>query len=229
MNWLRDYIGTEKQKLKGMDRKAKASYIWQYYKLWIIGITAVVLISGFYIHHRLTTPTENWFYALFANTYGDVGEGSELWEGFVDFAGYDTKEKNVVFNKNCYFEPDSKSYNEYYSAFVAYVDTGTLDVVMMETEDLATLGERGRLMDLSQEDVAELAEKYADRLIYAKPLDTEYSEEEIPIGIDLSDTCLVTKYHAYEGSCALGISAYSTHLDAVETFLDYIINEEAAS
>lgn len=227
MNWLKEYFQRETEKIRELSTKEKAEYIWQYYKLWIIGIIAAVSFLVFCIVHRLTVPVDNWFYVTFANTYAEVTEGSELWEGYVDYAGFDTSEKNVFFNNNCYFDPFSTGYNEYFTYFVAYVEAGTLDVVTMESEDLAELGRYGRLLDLSSEKADGLAEKYADRLIYAIPDNEEDGTEPIPVGIDLSDTCLMTKYHLYENSCAVGLSVNAPHMDAIELFLDYIIEEEA--
>ncbi len=227
MGRLKAYLGEEKKKIAALDFQGKLEYIWQYYKLWMISFICAVVFIIYFIVHFLFKPRENWFYGVFANTYADVGEHSQLWEGFVEYAGFDVKEKNVVFNSSCYFDPKKNSYNQYYNAFVAYVDSGTMDIVTMETEDLKALGEKGRLMDLSNTQIAgSLAEKYADRLVYALPDDTEYSAVPIPIGIDLSDTCLVTEYGIYENSCALGVSSLAPHIDKVEMFLEYVIGRE---
>ena len=227
MGALKLYFEKEKEKISVLDVRGKLEYIWQYYKLWITGIVCAVAAAVYLLIHFLVTPRDNWFYAVFANTYADVGEHSKLWDGFVEYAGLDVKEKNVVFNNVCYFDPSKNSYNEYYNEFVAYADSKTLDIVTMETEDLAALGEKGRLMDLSNTDIAgHLAEKYADRLVYAVPNDTEYSSGPVPVGIDLSDTCLVDEFHLYEDSCALGISALAPHLDQAELFIEYVLNWE---
>ncbi|MCQ2500846.1 MAG: hypothetical protein MJ117_05825, partial [Lachnospiraceae bacterium] len=65
------------------------------------------------------------------------------------------------------------------------------------------------------------------RFLYCEPFDEEYSTEPVAVGIDVSDSILMTKYHVYVNSCALGIGAKSGDLEAVETFLDYIYAEQA--
>ena len=112
--------------------------------------------------------------------------------------------------------------NKYYEVFVATVDSGVLDAVTMEPEDLSLLGESGRLMDLRDERCGAIYEKYKDRLIYSIPYDKEYSTEPVPVGIDISDSILISKYHIYTDGCALGIGAQSSNIEAVEKFLDYI-------
>ena len=222
MERLKHWYQSERRKLRTLSRRAKVEYVWQYYKLWIIGISFLLFLTVYITVHRLTVPADNWFYITFANTYAEVGNGSELWRGFVDAAGYDTREKNVYFNNSCYFDPSDTRYNAYYTYFVAYVEAGTLDAITMERGDLELLGARGRLLDLSGN---VLAEKYADRLVYAVPANPEYGTEPLPIGIDLSDTCLVTEFHAYDGTCALGLSANCPHPDAVARFLEYVLSE----
>ena len=210
--------------MRALSRRAKIEYIWQYYKLWIIGIVALLSFSVYIAVHRLTVPADNWFYITFANTYAEAGNGSELWRGFVDAAGYDVREKNVYFNNSCYFDPSDARYNAYYTYFVAYVEAGTLDAITMERDDLTLLGTRGRLLDLSG---GTLAETYADRLVYAVPANPEYGSDPLPIGIDLSDSRLVTEFHIYNESCALGLSANCPHPEAVARFLDYVLSDGA--
>ena len=93
----------------------------------------------------------------------------------------------------------------------------------MEADSLEGVGQSGRLMDLRDERCRKIYERYKDRLIYSVPYNTEYSTEPVPIGIDISDSALVTKYHMYEESCAIGIGAHSSHIEAVEQFLEYVM------
>ena len=43
------------------------------------------------------------------------------------------------------------------------------------------------------------------------------------MGIDVSDSLLVTKYKVYSGDCALGIGAHSENIKEVEDFLRFIL------
>ncbi len=40
--------------LKGMSKKKKAEYIWEYYKLHIIGVLVVICIIASFIHGQIT-------------------------------------------------------------------------------------------------------------------------------------------------------------------------------
>lgn len=228
MNRLKAWFTSEKEKIKDLsDWHARAEYIWQYYKLWIIGIVCGLGFIGMVVYNFTTSLAENWIYVLFANTYAEIGTSSEFWDGFVDYSGYDVSQKNVIFNNSSYFDYSKNQGrgNTYYEVFVAYTDSGTLDAVTMEEASLVALGASGRLMDLNREECASIVEKYGDRLVYCEPFDSDYSTDLVPVGIDISDSRLMTEYHLYADSCVLGIGAQSQHIDAVETFLDYIFEE----
>ena len=230
MGWLKDYFAAEREKLGDRPWKEKAEYIWEYYKLWIIGTVCLVWFLGWAGYRYFLVPRDNWFFAVFTNTYAQVGDESRMWQDFVDYSGFDTTEKKVAFNNNSYFAltKTGGAVNKYYEAFVAFADSGELDVVVMEhPHQLAAVGATGRLLDLNRPECAALRERYADRLVYAAPNDEEYGSEEVPIGIDVRNSLLMTKYRIYGAeSCVLGIGAKCEHLEAVETFLRFIFQEE---
>ena len=221
---IRSFINSETKKLEGKSLQQKAGYIWDYYKLWIIGIIAFVSFSAFVIHQARTALTDHWFYLMLANTRQEVGTDTSLCKGYVEYSGYDTTEKLIEFNDEAYFDygKNRAAGNKYYEIFVACTDSGVLDAVTMEPEKLSSLGESGRLMDLRDERCASIYEKYQDRLIYTIPYDKDYSTDPVPIGIDVSDSILISEYHIYTDGCAVGIGAQSSNIEAVEKFLDYI-------
>lgn len=224
---LQDSLRNESAKLQGKTLKQKLGYIWDYYSLWIIGLVCVICFGVFVVHQARTALKEHWFYITITNTREDMGTDSAFWQGYVDFTGYDVTEKMVEFNDEIYFDysRNRAAGNKYYEVFVATVDSGVLDAVTMEPENLCSLGESGRLMDLRDERCRKIYEKYKSRLLYSVPYDTEYSTDPVPVGIDISDSNLMTKYHIYPNGCAIGIGAQSSNIEAVEQFLDYIYSE----
>ena len=225
---LRGYLEAERQKLESLTGRQKLRYIIDYYWLWILGVFGAVFILGYVIYHAAFAVKDFWFYAVFANTMGDGGNGSRLYTDFVDYAGFDTSQKKVEMNASSWFDPSVKggTVNSYYQAFVALVESGDLDIVVMGKEGLRSVGSSGRLLDLSDEKCAAIYEKYGGRLVTCEPYDEEYSGGPVPVGIDISDSRLVTEYELYEGDCVLGISAYSSRISSVEAFLDFILMEE---
>ncbi len=228
MKRMKQAFFKEWEKVRRLGGRAGAEYIWQYYHLWIIGIGFLLGFAIFLLTRFLTTPSKTAFYLILANTREEAGSGSALWEGYIAYSGYDPKEEQVVFNSDSYFNyaRDQGRGNVYYNFFAGLVDAGVLDAVTMETDALTALGTSGRLLDLNREECASIRRKYGDRFLYAIPLNREYSDSPVPVGIDISGSSLAGKYHVYEGGCALGVGAGTGRLEAVELFLDYIFSEE---
>ncbi len=215
----------ELAKIASLPMKQRIQYIWDYYWLWIIGIGFAVIFGSWFLWRSTTAIRENWIGVVFPNAMTRVGNGSKLWKDYVEYTGYDTTQKNVLFEDQLYFDPTTPSgmNNPYYETFVAMIETGQMDAVTMRREEMEALGKSGRLIDLSSEPCREIYERYKDRLVYSIPYDTEYSTEPVPIGIDVSDSILMTEYQIYEKSCVYAIGSYSRNIDAAARFLDWIL------
>lgn len=212
-------------KIKALPFKEKIQYIWMYFKIPIIVAFFVIGFGTFLIVRIATNIPDNWLTVTFANTTARAGTGSEIWKDFTEYAGYDLKQKKVEFNAESYFDylQNQARGNAYYNAFVSLADAGEIDAITMSKDSLAALGQSGRLFDLNDEACASLKEKYADRFIYYTPVNDEEHTAPIPVGIDVSDSLLVTKYQVYSGDCALGVGAHSENIKEVEDFLRFIL------
>ncbi|MBR3366460.1 MAG: hypothetical protein IKG66_01530 [Lachnospiraceae bacterium] len=225
----RERAAAEWNKLRGMDPRTAAGYIWDYYKLWIIGGASLLFLLVYLGVHLASGVREYSFYLTFAGTQADVGTGSALWKQFT--SGTEA-EGTVEFNAEAYFDYalDQGRGNRYYDVFVSFADAGVADAVTMSRDAMTAFGATGRLLDLNSDACAGIREKYSDRFLYALPLDPTYSDSPVPVGIDLSDTRLMTEYHLYgeEDGCALGICAQSAHIEETEAFLDMLLQGEKA-
>lgn len=230
MHRLREWFAAEREKMAGYGPLEIAGYIWEYYRLWLIGITAAVLFLGWMAVRLLTVPTDNWFFACFANTYAPLGNGSAFQGGFARYAGYDLAEKKLEFNAAIYCQPSGKTFgNSYYETLVSFLDSGELDVVVMEREDIEALGASGRLLDLEDERLNGLVERWADKLVWVEPLDGKTDKAQVAVGIDLAGSMLVGDHCAYPEGGVLGVSAQAGHLDQIEVFLQYLFEETMPS
>ena len=221
---LADRLKGEREKIKEISGTGKKiEYIWDYYKLWIIGIVFFIWFVTFAVRQYTTNLRDYRCFMIFANTYADAGDHSKLWEDYIEYAGIDLREEAVRFDASSYFDYlKGVTGNSYFEAFVAYADSGTLDAIVMGNDSLTALGRTGRLLDLNSEACASIRAKYGDRFLYAVPIDTEYSTEEVPVCIDISDSRLVSEYGIYSEPCAIGIGALSKNVEAVEQFLDFL-------
>lgn len=228
MERLRQWWDIEVEKIKGLSARELVFYIWDYYKLWIVSILSIVLVLGWGIHQYVSNNSDMWFFACFANTRADLGDGSQFWKDYAVYAGYDLSEKDLTFNAQLYVDTIGKTVgNQYYQLLIAYLDGGILDVLVMEKDRLLVIGASGRLMDLETEQMRTIYERYQDRLVYCEPINEEYGKDWVPVGIDLSGTVLVGEDGAYLEDAVLGISALAPHPEEAETFLAFLF--ESAS
>ena len=225
---LRKYAAGEKEKLNGLTGIQKITYILDYYWLWLLGIFCAVFLLVYLTVHFFFTPKEYWFYIIFANTMEEAGNHSPLWEDYAAWCGYDTNAKKLEMNGSSYFDPSVSqgTNNSYFQSFVAVTEAGDLDAVVMGKDALAALGKGGRLLDLNDERCSGWTGRYEDRFVYCEPYDETYSDSPVPVGIDISDSILVTEYHLYPPDCALGIGAYTKRPDETGQFLRFIFGEE---
>ena len=221
--WYRD----EREKLRGYGLRARLKYIWQYYRLWIIGIAFAVGFVGYAVWNYVTVPGDILFYGILSNTYAQLGKDSDFYNGFVEAAGYDLKTGVVEIDCANYCKPSGRVIgNNYYEKLISMLDGGVDDVWIAGAEDVIAIGETGRLMDLNGDAMASVREKYADRFIYCTPLDESYSDQPVPIGIDLAGTALTGEYSAYPEGAALAVNASTQRPEQVLVFLDYLFAYE---
>lgn len=227
MNRMQQWWKTESEKLRGRSWKERTEYLWRYYKLWIIAILCAMLFLPTGIYHYATTNAEDWFFACFANTNVKLGAGSDFYEGFAEYAGYDLSEKNLTVSDQCFVNPKRKlAGNQYYQLLVTYLDSGILDTLVMEPEYLQMIGASGRLMDLRDQRTQSIFEQYHDRIIYCVPVEEKNGTEPIPIGIDLTGSILTDREQAYPLGAALGVSANVPHPEEIEIFLSYLFDSQ---
>ncbi len=226
LSQIRRWLAEEYKKIKNLSWRGKIEYAWDYYKLWIIGVLSFVILCAYITPRLLTANRENWLYACFANTYADIGGNSDFWRDYAAYADYDLSQKNLIFNAQIYCDPASEDYgNQYYRLLIASMDSGVLDILIMEPDRLKYLGASGRLLDLEDERAKEIFQAYQDRLIWCEPLENKnYHKSRVAIGIDLSGSILTGGNHAYPDGAALGINALSQRPEEAKRFLEYILN-----
>lgn len=110
---------------------------------------------------------------------------------------------------------------------MTYLDSATLDVLVMPADDLAAVGQSGRLMDLRDERTAAIFEAYQDRLLWVVPnAQSDYGDAPVPVGIDLSGTPLVGTDAPYGESAVLGVNSLAPHPEQAAVFLSYLFEED---
>lgn len=213
----------EKLKIKEMDSmRKKIGYIWDYYKLWIIGAVALVGLIVYFTVVFVTREDNPVLDVVLVNNYDDVSDDSKLAQGFVSYVGEENLPGKVAFDNNAFFNLANNSdyKNSYYMKVLAYLEADTAQVVMCQYDNLIGLAKSGRLADLSDEKIGDICDKYKDRIVY-------YENDEgvkVPVGIDVSDGYKAAGLTEYtDGKAYVGLSAYAESYEYAEKFVDYMV------
>lgn len=213
----------EKLKIKEMDSMRKRiGYIWDYYKLWIIGAVALVGLIVYFTVVFVTREDKPVLDVVLVNNYDDVSDDSKLAQGFVSYVGEENLPGKVAFDNNAFFNLANNSdyKNSYYMKVLAYLEADTAQVVMCQYDNLIGLAKSGRLADLSDEKISDICDKYKDRIVY-------YENDEgvkVPVGIDVSDGYKAAGLTEYtDGKAYVGLSAYAESYEYAEKFVDYMV------
>ena len=141
MNALSRWLHDERRKLEGYSLADRLKYVWQYYKLWILGIAFAVSFISYAVWNYVTVPGEIHFYGILSNTYAQLGEGSGFYNGFVRAAGYDLKQGVVELDCANYCKPSGKAIgNTYYEKLISMLDGGVDDIWIADAEDVVAVG-----------------------------------------------------------------------------------------
>lgn len=218
---MHDEIREQNAKLKNAPLREKLAYFKEYYlKTTIIAVVAIILV-GSMIYSMLTSPSDTAFAAYFYNNTGDMSD-SGLIDGFVTYAGIDTKKSNAYIDTTMHYSPDGQNLDAYamLEKSMAVITTGELDVVVGDTDTIDYFANSECLHDITTILPEDLLEIFQDKLYYAK---LGESDELTPVGIYVTDATKLNEYHYYtDMEPVFGFVANSNSLDNAVAFLRYL-------
>lgn len=215
-----------KTNFKALSAKAKIEYIWDYYKLPIFTVIAVISLIIYTIHHYATyrKPLLN---VIMINTDSSSDSAADGFDEFLDAYGYDSKEYPISLSSSFYFsesdsaEAVSLSYTSR-QALTALIAAGSQDLFFGTGDVYLNYANQGALSDLSAVLSAELLDSYKDRLVYTTA-DSEMAS--YPCAIELTDNAWLTKYNYYD-TCYFGIFYQNQNLNACKEFAEFLLTYE---
>lgn len=82
--------------------RKKIGYIWDYYKLWIIGAVVLVGLVVYFSVVFATREDKPILDVVLVNNYDDVSGDSKLTQGFVSYVGEENLPGRVTFDNNAF-------------------------------------------------------------------------------------------------------------------------------
>ncbi|MCR5688225.1 MAG: hypothetical protein K6G58_09420 [Lachnospiraceae bacterium] len=129
---LMEPAAREATAFKDLSGKKKAEYIWDYYKWWIIGgIAAIVLLVTFIRDYRENSKPV-YLYAELLNTYLGYDRSASIYDDFVKEAGIDLTKENLTIGTETTLSDENfdSTMIAYQQRLIANYAAQTIDVVI---------------------------------------------------------------------------------------------------
>lgn len=183
---MRDEIKKESIKLKDMPPRKKAEYIWEYYKIPIIGLLAVVVFIITFTRDYRINKRPYFLDAIVINS--DIGYSADnyLLNDFVKYAGVDTETYNIAVDTSIYV--DEEKFDQMTMAnsqkIMALFAAGELDVVMGPDSIMDQYGKMDAFMDLEPVISGDLKKRLEDagcEMYYATAYEDDEDGNPVPV------------------------------------------------
>ena len=148
--------------LKGMSKKEKAEYIWEYYKIHIIVTIVTIFIVGTFINSQITKIDYVFNLTMIGNIV-DENKSNDLEKQLTKIVvknGEERKQATVdCISLDGSSSDKSSMSNQYMQKFIAQISAGELDVVVLDKNLFESLVKQNiffKLGSLSQLDLASI-------------------------------------------------------------------------
>ncbi len=149
---IKDEIKKESVKLKDMTPKKKAEYIWEYYKIPIIGVIAAIIFIVTFTRDYRINKRPYFLDAIVINSDIAYSADNYLLNDFIKYAHVDTKTYNIAVDTSIYI--DEEKFDQMTMAnsqkVMALFSAGELDVVMGPDSIMDQYGRMEAFMDIKE-------------------------------------------------------------------------------
>ena len=219
-------MATERTKtFREMTFKEKIEHIWEYYKLAIFGIAAVLALIIYIIYKILNPDPDVILGVTLVNSYSQPeAEGNLIFEQYLIDNGYNIEEETISVNSSLYISADGMSQADLASsqALIAMNMVGEIDILAGDEYVIGMIGMNGGLMEIEDVLTPEQLEKYADRLYTVE--DSESGETYV-CALKLPEGNLLTEAGYYSGDVWAGIPITSERQDLAKKVFTYLLGE----
>lgn len=222
-------VKKEREKIKNQKGfKAKASYIWDYYKVPIISIIAIVAAVISITRSMLANNYNTSLYVTYVNCVSiDLRDGTKILDrNLTQWLGIDGVENRVSVDGYYQINPDlvtEESYASMQKLSVMIVAKNS-DCYIGDDIFTKTWANSGYLVDFTQFLPDELLDKVKDRLVYY--VDGETGEKKA-LGIDLGGLPYITDVLIFGNENPIfSVAANAPNPQNCITFLEHIIDYE---
>ncbi len=211
---LKDEISRETVKLKDMTFKKKVEYIWEYYKIPIIGVIAAIVFICVFIRDYRVNKRPMYLDAVIINSDIAYNESEPLKNDYIKYAGVDTDTYNLSIDTGFLISESSMDQMSVANMqkIMALFAAGSVDVLLGPDSIMDSYGAQSAYMDINSVLPDDLKKQLSDagyELYYT----TVYEEDEngelkpgetYPAGIYLDDSGYLNGLGAFASQKADG-------------------------
>ena len=218
---LMETLRRDRETLRTLDRKARLQMIWDYYRIPLIGLLCVIVLTALTLGIRISA-SGTVLYAVFVNAE-EGGEKAEL-DALLSRGGVELKGRtiDIAANYALRYDDPASSYADTVQVLAALFGIGDLDVFAADEPVFTAYADKDAFVDLGlfieKEDLAKAQ-------LYVRPGDGVQTRAERIDGIRLEAPSPLHEAGYYSGPVIIGIAANARNLDEALAFVKQIVKE----
>lgn len=194
---MADEIREQRDKFKNMTFPGKIAYIFDYYKLPIIIVVAILLIVGSITKNALTRKNDI-LYAAMVNSNAVSNEAENLALDYYKTYGVDVAKDQIVLDTSMSIQegfPDQISVASA-SKMLALFNTNTMDCIVCDAFVVDYYAKEGAYADLAEFFPSDVYQKLVDKGVIYEAKDE--NGKSVPTGINMTNCLKLIQNKLYE-------------------------------
>lgn len=210
---------------KDLTFKEKRTYIWDYYKLWIISGFLFIIIAANAIPAIIENHKDVALYAVFINTQIKDQESTHIMDDYIKAQNIDMDNKRIVLDTSLIINRNRADNFSMQSnqKLLALYSADEPDVVVMDDENFQFYASNNCFKSLKDVLPEDLFEKYRP---YMLKCDSVTNEQPVYYGISVRTSKVLADEKAYIVDPIFTISASVNEPENAVKFLEYLMDEE---
>ncbi|MBQ4481696.1 MAG: hypothetical protein II966_00535 [Lachnospiraceae bacterium] len=233
---MKEETGRETSKFSNLNSKQKLQYIWDYYKIPIIGGLILIYALTSFIHGRMTAKKTVFCLAMINSNATDLMDETLINDFSKTREDFDPIHQEMRLEADFTFEGYDLIASSYMQRLLAEYNVGAIDATISTKEVMEELASHQAFADLSAVLPEELFTKLQSEgyeIIYTDYEDPATNEtHRFPFAVNISESGTIKKGftdvtgepHSYfDEDCYYALSPNSSYIDNGIAFLEYLL------
>ena len=217
---MKEFIRKEQEKFRQMTFAEKRWYIWEYYKLHIIGVSIVLFMIGYIIHGRFNPPLQDYMYIAWLDVPASHIQLERLASGLITVVEDPERQHVIITNYSAVQDPQFNMALQ--ARFMAYLRVGAIDVFVIPRQGVYELNIEGFIRPFDEVAAylsnSEIYDIFNNRLV---PL--EFDGEIRNMAVSLTGSPFLEEFGIVDDDIYLSIVANTERLSVIARALEVLL------